>query len=632
LRSNRTDGNEIAEYLFHQGTNFRAYEYFGAHKHENGGYVFRVWAPSAEAVFLTGDHNGWSLDTPMTRVTDGGIFEVYADVKDGSKYKYVIRRCGRDIYKADPYGRACERPPETASVCFDTDGYEWRDGGWLEYRQKHFSEGFYKRPINIYELHALSWRRHGDGSPLSWHELGEELAPYVKQMGYTHVELLPVSEHPFDGSWGYQVSGYYAPTARLGSPYDFMSFVDKLHSCGIGVILDWVPAHFPKDEHGLYEFDGSPLYEYGSWDKIEHKGWGTRRFDVGRTEVQSFLVSNADFWARVYHIDGLRVDAVASMLYLDYDRAPGEWTPNAYGDNRCLEAEAFFKKLCGHMKGAFPDVMMIAEESTAWKNVTGDVSDGLGFDMKWDMGWMNDTLFYASLDPVYRRYHHEKLTFSMVYAFSERFVMPFSHDEVVHGKGSLISKMPGDYRMKFAGVRALMAYMMTHPGKKLTFMGCEIGQFDEWNSGGEVQWFLLDHHSHASLQLYFAALNHFYLEHSELWEDDSSWKGFQWVDADRRDESVFSYRRASGDGCLTAVLNFTPVERDGFELVLPEAGEYEEIFNSDREEFGGDGRRNVGTVIAEIGEDGASRARVTLPALSAIILKRKAKSNNTERH
>ena len=613
---------ELAEYLFHQGTNYRAYEYLGAHREENGKTVFRVWAPSAEEVFLLGDFNGWRPQTPMTRLNDGGVFECRAQVGEGCRYKYLIRRAGRDIYKADPYGVYCQAPPETASVCFELDGFEWHDGGWLEYRKRRFSGDFYKNPINIYEVHPLSWRKGADGRPLSWRELGEELSCYAKQMGYTHVELMPVTEHPFEGSWGYQVSGYFAPTARLGTPKDFMAFVDKLHSCGIGVIIDWVPAHFPKDAHGLFEFDGSPLYEYGVWDKIEHKGWGTRRFDVGRTEVQSFLVSSADFWARVYHVDGIRVDAVASMLYLDYDRAPGEWTPNEYGDNRCLEGEAFFKKLCGHMRGEFPDVMMIAEESTAWKNVTGSPEDGLGFHLKWDMGWMNDTLAYASLDPIYRRYHHEKLTFSMVYAFSEGFVMPFSHDEVVHGKGSLIGKMPGDYWQKFAGVRVLMAYMMTHPGKKLTFMGCEIGQFDEWDHRGEVQWFLLDHEKHAALQRYIAELNHFYLENPALWEEDSSWRGFAWIDADRREDSVFTYRRMSDGEGLCIALNFTPVPRVGFELVLPEGGEHLEVFNSDRTEYGGSGLVNRGPLTAKEDGDGIFRLYLDLPPLGAVIIKR----------
>ena len=621
MLQNRDGGEKIAEYLFHQGTNYRSYEYFGAHRCPEGDAVFRVLAPNADAVYLVGDHCRWQKGEPMTRLNEGGIFECRADVKVGDRYKYVICRREREIYKADPFAFYSERPPDTASVFFDISGYEWHDGGWLEYRKKRFSGDFYRNPINIYEIHLGSWMRGRDGEPLTYRELAEELAPYVKQMGYTHVELMPICEHPYDGSWGYQVSGYFAPTSRFGDPFDFMAFVDKLHSAGIGVILDWVPAHFPKDEHGLCEFDGSPLYEYSAPDRIEHKGWGTRRFDVGRTEVQSFLVSSADYWIRCYHIDGIRVDAVASMLYLDYDKAPGEWTPNVYGDHRCLEAEAFFKKLNGHVRGEFPDVMMIAEESTAWRNVTGDPSDGLGFRMKWDMGWMNDTLSYASLDPVYRSYHHGKLTFSMLYAFSERYVMPISHDEVVHGKGSLISRMPGDYFMQFAGVRAFMTYMMTHPGKKLTFMGCEIGQFDEWDHSGEIQWFLLDFEKHAALQRYVAELNRLYLESPELWLLDDSWEGFRWLEVDRRDESVIAYQRICDGGSLIAVMNFTPVERRDFPILMPEEGEYSELLNSDSLRFGGSGIENR-DIIAERGEDGLCRAVLNLPPMSAIIIKK----------
>jgi 1,4-alpha-glucan branching enzyme len=406
-----------------------------------------------------------------------------------------------------------------------------------------------------------------------------------------------------------------------------MAFVDKMHGCGIGVVIDWVPAHFPKDAHGLYEFDGSPLYEYQGWDRIEHAGWGTRRFDVGRNEVQAFLVSNADFWARYYHVDGLRVDAVASMLYLDYDKKPGEWVPNVYGDNRCLEAEAFFKKLNGHMQGEFPDVMMIAEESSNWPHLTGTPEEGLGFSMKWDMGWMNDTLSYFDMDPIYRKYHHNKLTFSMMYAFGERYTMPISHDEVVHGKRSLINKMPLEYEWKFAGVRAFMGYMMTHPGKKLMFMGSEIGQFREWDYEGQIEWFLTKYEKHAEIQLFNAELNHFYLEHPALWERDDSWDGFAWIDADNGDQSIYSYRRIdrSGDE-LIVLLNFTPVVREDFLLAVPEDGVYEELFNSDDLRYGGGGVINEGefeTVPAML--RGYSRAIcITVPPLGGAIFRRKA--------
>ena len=481
----------------------------------------------------------------------------------------------------------------------------------------------------IYEVHPGSWKMHEDGSFYNWHELSEELAPYVKQMGYTHIELLPIMEHPFDGSWGYQVTGQFAPTARFGDPHGLMAFIDKMHSAGIGVILDWVPAHFPKDEHGLYEFDGKPLYEYQGADRMEHKGWGTRFFDVGRPEVQSFLVSSADYWLRVFHADGLRVDAVASMLYLDYDRMPGEWIPNELGDNRNLEAAAFFKKLNGHINGEFPDVMMIAEESSNWEALTKSTEEGLGFAMKWDMGWMNDTLSYVSLDPIYRKYDHNKLTFSMMYAFGERYAMPISHDEVVHGKRSLLNRMPGSYEDKFAGVRAFMGYMMTHPGKKLMFMGGEIGQFIEWKYNDQLDWFLLDFEMHAKLQRYFADINHFYLENRELWEEDASWEGFQWIDADNRDESVISYRRLSKerDGKrseLYVVINFTPVKREDFWVKVESAGEYKEVFNSDATIYGGGGALNESPVETETDESGKEGIKITLPGHSVVIFKMKA--------
>ncbi len=629
--------NEIAEYLFHQGTNYRSYEYMGAHDVGDGRIVFRVWAPGAREVFLAGDFNSWGYGYPMRRINQGGIWELYVDRstlgEKNFRYKYIVRGNNGDVFKADPYGAFCQCPPETASVYFDLDGYEWKDGGWLEYRRKtysreNFSTEFYKNPINIYEIHPASWKRHRDGSYYSWRELAEELTPYVKQMGYTHVELMPVMEHPYDGSWGYQVTGYFAPTARFGTPHELMAFIDKLHCAGIGVILDWVPAHFPKDAHGLYEFDGGRLYEYQSPDRIEHRGWGTRCFDVGRTEVQSFLVSSADYWLRVFHADGIRVDAVASMLYLDYDRNHGEWSPNAYGDNRNLEAEAFFKKLNSHINGAFPDVMVIAEESTDWREVTGDVGWGLGFSMKWDMGWMNDTLSYIKLDPVYRKYHHSRLTFSMIYAFGERYTMPISHDEVVHGKGSLIGRMPGSYEERFASVRVFMGYMMTHPGKKLMFMGNEIGQFDEWDHNGEIQWSLTGHDSHGRLQRYFAELNHFYLENPELWQEDGSWDGFEWIDANNADDSVISYKRYSAPdengrrSVIYVVLNFTPVRREGMRLRVNGEGKYLEVFNSDRVEYGGGGAVNRTPIEAVIQPDGGYDVELTLPPLSAVIFKR----------
>ena len=595
----------MAAYLFHEGTNFRAYEYVGVHKNKDeDGFTFRVWAPCADEVFLAGDFNGWGYENPMRRITDDGLWET--KLEGGSfgafsKYKFIIRHAGCDVYKADPYAFFCERPPATASVYYDISGFPWNDEGWLKYRKEGFIEPEYPVPLNIYEIHADSWKKKNDGSPLSYRELAHELAPYVKQMGYTHVELMPITEYPYDGSWGYQVCGYYAPTSRFGTPHDFMYFVDYMHSSGIGVILDWVPAHFPKDEHGLYEFDGTRTYEYQGDDKTENPGWGTRRFDTGRNEVQSFLMSNALFWLRNYHIDGLRVDAVASMLYLDYDKKPGEWFPNSFGGNECLESIAFFKKLGDLIREEFPDALFIAEESTAFANVSKpEKYGGLGFTHKWNMGWMNDVLDYFSTDPLFRKHKQNKLTFSMMYAFSENFMLPISHDEVVHGKKSLLDKMPGEYEQKFAGLRAFLMYMMTHPGKKLLFMGSEIGQFTEWNYKDSVEWFLLDYDMHAKTQMFVRDLNHIYLENSELWEIDYSWDGFEWIDCDNCSESIISYYRRNKAGEeLIIALNFTPVERKGYKLGVKSGGEYADIINSDDLIYGGSGKVNVSPVKAE---------------------------------
>lgn len=613
---------ELAAYYFHQGTTTHAYDYLGVHR-ENGRYVFRVWAPNADYVAVAGDFNGWDSNAlPMTRITKAGIWEAVADGElEGQKYKYFIRNGGKELFKADPYGTFCEEPPETASIIFDISSYTWQDASFLKYRKKKYTrEAVGSSPLNIYEVHPASWKKHPDGTLLTWRELAEDLSVYVKQMGYTHVELMPVAEHPFDGSWGYQVCGYFAPTSRFGTPLDFMAFVDKMHEAGIGVILDWVPAHFPKDAHGLCEFDGQPLYEYQGSDRMEHEGWGTRRFDVGREEVQSFLVSNAYYWIEKYHVDGLRVDAVASMLYLDYDKRPGEWVPNVYGTNKCLEAVAFFGKLNGSLAKDHPDVMTIAEESTAFANVTGFDNGGLGFTMKWNMGWMNDTLSYAEEDPLFRKYHHNKINFSLSYAFSEKYLLPISHDEVVHGKKSFLDRMPGDYENKFAGARAFLGYMMTHPGKKLLFMGCEIGQFTEWDYKGSVEWFLTDYEKHAELQEYTAELNSFYLENPQLWEQDDSWEGFRWIDADNADQSVASYRRIDKKGReLAVIINFTPVEYPDYLLAVPD-GLWREVFNSDAKRFGGGDRTNEGTLRTEpcMLKDYERAIRIKLPPLSMV--------------
>ena len=622
--------NDMAEYLFHQGTNYRAYEYLGAHK-TDGGYVFRVWAPNADKVFLAGDFNDWSEDAPLDRISEGGIWEITLGndrISAGNKYKYKIYGCGQVHFKADPYATEAGLPPETASVVPTQSEYEWRDSGWLAYRKKNAGK-FYSLPMNIYELHMGSWKRHEDGTPFNYTELAKELAPYVKQMGYTHIEMMPLTEYPFEGSWGYQVSSYFAPTTRYGTANELKGFIDSMHEAGIGVILDWVPAHFPKDRFGLYEFDGKPLYEYQGADRMEHAGWGTRRFDVGRNEVQSFLVSSASYWLREFHIDAIRVDAVASMIYLDYDKLPGEWVPNIYGDNRCLEAIAFFRKLNSHVKGEFPDVLMIAEESTAWANITTFDNGGLGFDLKWNMGWMNDTLAYAELDPIYRKYHHNNLNFSLTYSFSEKYILSISHDEVVHGKRSFLDKMSGDYWQKFAGARAFMGYMMTHPGKKLNFMGGEIGQFREWDYEGEIEWFLLEYESHAKFQRYVAELNHFYLSQPALWQIDGSWDGFKWIDPDDNERSIISYRRIAKDGKeLLVLINFTPVVYEHFLLGTDISGTYEEIFNSDDARFGGSGVINVGD-LKTTGK-GISSCRdsveIRVPPLAVTVLRCKRKA------
>ena len=617
----------LAPYLFHEGTSGVAYEYLGVHKVYDG-YIFRVWAPNASRVWLVGDFNGWDESIPMHKITSRGVWEVSLPERRahaGDKYKFKISAGGRVLYKADPYAREAGKLPETASVIPSDESYEWRDGGWMSYRAK-FSKDFYSKPMNIYEIHAGSWRRHEDGSYFSYAELARELAPYVKQMGYTHIELLPMNEYPCDESWGYQVCSYFAPTSRYGSANDFKSFIDSMHEAGIGVILDWVPAHFPKDEHGLCEFDGAPLYEYSDPQRMEHKVWGTRRFDLGRGEVRSFLISSADYMVREFHIDGLRVDAVASMICLDYDKAAGEWTPNKFGDNRCLEGIEFLKRLNTYLRREFPDLLLIAEDSSARKGITGIENGGLGFDLKWNMGWMNDTLSYAECEPQYRRYHHAKLTFPMTYAFDEKFVLPISHDEVVHAKRSFLDKMSGDYWQKFASARAFMGYMMTLPGKKLNFMGAEIGQFREWDYDGEIEWFLLEYEMHAKFQRFVAELNHFYLSQKALWEIDDGWDGFRWIEPDDSAQSVISYRRIAKDGSeLIVAINFTPATYREFLIGTNQKGAYEEIFNSDAERFGGSGVVNfcpIATTGKGINGCGDS-IKIKLPPLSTVVLRKK---------
>ncbi len=647
MKKNKAVSADLAPYYFHQGTNFSAYEYLGVHCEESGGsyiYTFRVWAPNAVRVCAAGDLNCWQGED-MTRITENGVWELrFKSAADLSGTFYKFRVTGKDgttWEKSDPYAFASETLNRTASIIQHRSAFEWNDEAWLSHRRqtvapggKENSEYFFRAPLNIYELHLASWKTR-DSAPntdgehyLNYRTIADELAPYVKKMGYTHVELLPVMEHPFDGSWGYQVCSYYAPTSRFGTPDDFRYFVNKLHSCGIGVILDWVPAHFPKDRHGLYEFDGEPLYEYQGKDRMEHKGWGTRCFDVGRNEVQSFLISNALFWLREYHADGLRVDAVASMLYLDYDRLPGEWIPNEYGDNKNLEAIAFFQKLNSAVFGEFPDALMIAEESTSWPMITKPVSKGgLGFNFKWNMGWANDMYEYVAADPLFRKDCHEKLTFPLMYAFSENYILPVSHDEVVHGKKSLIDKMFGEYDDKFSGMRAFLLFMMTLPGKKLTFMGTEYAQFREWDYENELQWFMLDYPRHTEMQRFVAELNNLYLASPELWEIDFSWNGFQWIDADNKNDNTVSYIRRSISGEeLIVVINFAACERRGFRVNVPESGKYEEILSTDEYRFGGRNLLNSAPLLSK-SEKSLNYITPDIPALGGVII-RKIKEKN----
>ena len=599
--------SELSEediYLFHEGSNFRSYQLLGSHVvHESGclGVRFTLWAPNAQSVRVVGDFNGWHGEGHvMQRVPHSGIWLLFISaLTPGAIYKYeILTTSGERLLKADPYAVYAQLRPDTASVVYELSGYQWQDAKWQQAKK----QPAYQSPVLIYEVHLGSWRRGANNELLTYRQLAELLPAYAVTMGYTHIEIMPVAEHPFDGSWGYQATGYYAVTSRYGTPEDFMYFVDKCHDLGIGIILDWVPGHFCKDDHGLRRFDGTPLYEYASFERGENTGWGTANFDLGRAEVLSFLISNALFWLEMYHVDGIRTDAVSNILYLNYGKEDSPFTPNKYGGNGNLEGAAFLRKLNEVVFHHHPQVLMMAEESTAWPMVSWPTdAGGLGFNFKWNLGWMNDMLRYMELESVNRKWQHNLLTFSFMYAFSENFILPLSHDEVVHGKKSLLNKMPGDYWQKFANLRAFYGYWMAHPGKKLLFMGGEFGQFIEWQEHESLDWHLLELDKHSKLQKYCSALNHFYQKEPALWQVDENWQGFEWIDCSDYAQSIICFIRKSTKAgeMVIVVCNFTPEVHASYRIGVPELGEYQEVFNSDWERFGGSGQLNEGPLIAE---------------------------------
>ena len=595
-KSYKSQITDLNTYLFHEGKNYTSYAFMGSHQvteKRKKGIRFTTWAPNAINVYVSGDFCNFAIEDKykMEKITEKGIWSIFIEgVEPGIKYKYVVEdRTGNKVFKADPYAVTSEVRPATASITCGKTQYKWNDRSWMTKRKKF---KMYDSPINIYEMHLGSWKRNGEDFK-TYRELAEELPKYLSEMGYTHVELMPVMEHPLDASWGYQTTGYYSVTSRYGNADDFKYLIDCLHKENIGVILDWVPGHFCKDIHGLYKFDGTSTYEYKDEWKANNAGWGTYNFDLGKPEVKSFLISNAVYWLHEYHIDGLRVDAVSNILYLDYGRQGGEWFPNKYGGNGNLEAIEFLRELNSAVKKEFPTVMMIAEESTAWPKISQSVEyDGLGFDFKWNMGWMNDTLEYMKEDPLYRKYHHGKMTFSMDYNYSEHFILSISHDEVVHGKGSFLNKMWGDYWNKFAQLRLYIAHMIGHPGKKLMFMGTELAEFIEWRFYEGLEWDLVDkYETHSKIQNYVKTINQFYKDHPALWKYDFNPKGYQWIDARNADESIFTFVRKTDNKkeTLIFICNYTPLVYYSHRIGVPYLGEYEVIFDTDSIDFGGSG-------------------------------------------
>ncbi len=626
--------DELALNRFHRGTHNRAYELLGAHFTKIGGKKgvrFAVWAKNAASVAVVGDFNGWDTTANvMERVADGEIWTAFVAGEDleGNLYKFAVTPAvgGAPLYKADPYAVCAEQRPGTASRLYDINRYVWHDE---TYREQHKRESSYDKPMFIYEVHAGSWQRNADGTFLTYRDLAKKLVDYAADMNYTHIEFMPLAEHPYDGSWGYQATGFYAVTSRFGTPDDFRYLVDCAHNRGIGVIMDWVPGHFAKDEQGLSDFDGTPLYESDNPQLAENKSWGTLNFDYGRGEVQSFLISNALYWFEEFHIDGLRLDGVANMLYLNFGRGEGEWTPNRYGGTSNLDAMEFLKKLNETVFKLHPQVLMIAEESTDWPQISKPVyMGGMGFNYKQNMGWTHDMLQYTALDPVYRKWNHDKVTFSFMYAFNENFVLPLSHDESAKGKGSLIGKMPGDDWRKFAGMRGFFGYFVAHPGKKLIFMGDEFGQFNEWNANASLDWHLTDQSEMNAKMLAFSkALNKFYVEHRAFWQVDFDWNGFSWIDSNDNENSIFSFIRKAdnADDYIIVLSNFTPEVRQDYRIGVPDKGTYIEVFNSDRAEFGGSGVLNEGDIYTEdIGlHNRAQSIKITVPPLATIYLRLK---------